>query len=279
MGMKDTKGFTLIELLVVIAIIALLLSIVLPGLRAAKNQAQSIVCLSNLNGIAKAWAVYASENNAEIVGGNIGTTGAPYYCWVGNPRNGSDQEITSNFNYEDEIRGIKKGLLYAYIGNVDNYKCPTDKRHLSPPATSTAYSTDGGYRTYSIVGGARGATYNAATRTYVATNWNFEAITKTTSLKNPGTKYIFVEENDGRGMNLGSWIVNPTNYNQWVDAPSVWHADRNTLGFADGHVEKHRWNEKSTYDAAKDGRAYIDAPGSQDLAYMIRGYPYLRIVP
>ncbi len=55
------KGFTLIELLVVIAIIALLVSILLPSLKVAKDMAKSSVCLSNVKGIGTATAMYAYE--------------------------------------------------------------------------------------------------------------------------------------------------------------------------------------------------------------------------
>ena len=47
--MYDRRGFTLIELLVVIAIIALLMSMLAPGLSKSKEQARAAVCQSNLH--------------------------------------------------------------------------------------------------------------------------------------------------------------------------------------------------------------------------------------
>jgi prepilin-type N-terminal cleavage/methylation domain-containing protein/prepilin-type processing-associated H-X9-DG protein len=58
---RGTAGFTLVELLAVISIIAILASLLVSGLAAAKGKAQSARCKSNLRQIAIAQSVYVTD--------------------------------------------------------------------------------------------------------------------------------------------------------------------------------------------------------------------------
>ena len=76
---RQPNAFTLIELLVVVAIIALLISILLPSLQGAREQAKAVACGSNLHQIGIGLTSYVHENGY-YPGEHIARPGYP--TWI-----------------------------------------------------------------------------------------------------------------------------------------------------------------------------------------------------
>ncbi|HRX86768.1 MAG TPA: prepilin-type N-terminal cleavage/methylation domain-containing protein, partial [Phycisphaerae bacterium] len=99
------RAFTLVELLVVISIIALLIAILLPSLKRARETAKRVACNANVRGIAQAGLTYATDDPNEngipvhpfdlIPGINLLTYS--YYGWGGKGGKGSGT-ATNNWN-------------------------------------------------------------------------------------------------------------------------------------------------------------------------------------
>jgi prepilin-type processing-associated H-X9-DG protein len=59
-------AFTLVELLIILAIIALLIALLFPSLGAARRQAKTVVCASNLRQLDLAFRMYVEANDARF---------------------------------------------------------------------------------------------------------------------------------------------------------------------------------------------------------------------
>jgi prepilin-type processing-associated H-X9-DG protein len=95
-------------------------------------------------------------------------------------------------------------------------------------------------------------------------------------LRSSASKYIFVEEMDGRGGNMGAWALYH-NQVQYIDPIAIWHGESSTLAFADGHAEPHKWHGEQTIQMAEDQTFwYIPTTdqGIAELKYLQRGYAH-----
>jgi len=246
------RAFTLIELLVVIAIIALLLSVILPSLKKAKELAAGVVCTSNQGQLMKAWLLYAGDNDEFFIDGDTGGLTRPGHrnegggrftlCWVGAPMNPTGGG--RNQTLDDKIRGFEAGGLWPYVNAPKAYHCPADKRHLKPAVAGPGFGI-GGYRTYSI-----GNVLSQRPMGTLNSGEDRARISKTTEFVNPAGKVVFIEETEKEGWNKYTWCMDLTRP-QWVDPFAVLHTDSSAFGFADGHAERHKWVDKQTIKMAE----------------------------
>lgn len=124
------SGFTLVELLVVIGIIALLISILLPALNRVKQQANRLVCQSNMRQIAIGVMTYVADNKGYMPFPNWGDTTqtSPYsigWLFTGGGNHGGWTGAPWNAPNLPEDGG-KTGALYKYLKTTKVYHCVQD---------------------------------------------------------------------------------------------------------------------------------------------------------
>lgn len=128
------RAFVLIELLVVVAVISLLISLLIPALRSAREQGWKTVCLSNHRQLIMAWLAYASEYDGNIVDGNPGRMTKTIRGsrvirikegWLG-------RAFWNPASHSELIHNPDKGALWPWIRNLGVYRCPRGR--AGPPS-------------------------------------------------------------------------------------------------------------------------------------------------
>jgi prepilin-type N-terminal cleavage/methylation domain-containing protein/prepilin-type processing-associated H-X9-DG protein len=117
------KGFTLVELLVVIGIIAVLISLLLPALNRAREQANLTQCASDERQMGVLLQMYRAENNDYLPYGNAvsGYNGAASYYYL----HATYAPYGYQWTWEDTLSLMSFNRTQAQGGSINNNQSAT----------------------------------------------------------------------------------------------------------------------------------------------------------
>ncbi|MBI1372171.1 MAG: hypothetical protein GC159_05345 [Phycisphaera sp.] len=177
-----------------------------------------------------------------------------HHAWFNYASENSFGLVSPN-NYEahswakagNTVDALRNGKLWPYLLDKGVYQCPADPRDY--------------LRSYSInhfLGGER------------PESWGIKPVGGINTIPQPGRTLLFVDEDDPRGYNINSWVIQPHGAaDQWIDWPGGWHTVGQRRGgdplcFADGHLETYWFQDPRTVDI---DWFYEPAPNSSDLEW------------
>lgn len=213
------SGFTLIEILVVVAIIALLVSILMPTLRHAREQGRSVVCETQMRELAKGAMYYAQVYDQRL----------PHFGWYDWNQSGDQWWITQ--------------LARMLNNQYDVYICPSDK----DPYSSDPVSVKGGTLRMDPEGVPMDLSYRSACESLEAFPGGYRP-RKITSWKQPSYALLLMEANMNvrQSINRGCFRLREDVWDFLVDQKAY-------RGWGEVKWERYAW-QKYAYWQDDQGR-------------------------
>ena len=248
---RPAPAFSLIELLVVIAILALLVSILMPSLAAARRLARQAVCASNIRQLCFANHGYAMENGDYYVRAGADLMGSNLHRWHGRR------------DARDEAFEPRLGDLRNYLADGALKRCPSLKNVLTSPGQVGAgfEAGCGGYGYNNQYVGGRNDLHGLA---------GFRHSARVTDVRAPADTVLFTDAAFLQGTAAGLalieysfsespfWHMTPgSRPSNLRPSPTIHfrHLDTTAVSWADGHADF----QKLTFSAPYTTHSQITA--------------------
>jgi prepilin-type N-terminal cleavage/methylation domain-containing protein len=266
---RPYRAFTLIELLVVVAIIALLISILLPSLSEAREQAKILKCQANLANQLKVTHCYFSEYNDTFPFTaifNSSWVGICSWQYGGKKTDAYWQAQYLGLFYFTADKKPLNATIFAPSrtganDEVPQLRCPSDSSsHLrgtdlhnpDPNAVTgmSAYDDVGTSYHFNILSVAGPAPYSYDD-TQALTNWRWcDPLSGNEIGSNAGRLCQAIVRNGSKGFasrflwyyeNQADWAL----FNRWLAIGNHRKFNRHSVGYLDGHAKYIRMNTRS----------------------------------